>query len=74
MGVFAVQVPNDEIDKVISGDRGWERDGLGRSGDSGIVGSDFLLRSNARGFLQRRDEALSQMRERGIPAPTRSNG
>ncbi|HYI94183.1 MAG TPA: adenylate/guanylate cyclase domain-containing protein [Bryobacteraceae bacterium] len=70
IGILAVQVPNDEIDKVISGHRGWERDGLGRSGDSGIVGADYLLRSNARGFLQRREEALDQMRARGIPAAT----
>jgi hypothetical protein len=67
LGVLAIQLPNAEIDKVVSGDRGWERDGLGRSGDSGIVGSDYLLRSNARGFLQRREEALDQMRARGVP-------
>jgi class 3 adenylate cyclase/HAMP domain-containing protein len=70
LGVLAVQLPNDEIDKVVSGDRGWERDGLGKSGDSGIVGSDYLLRSNARGFLQRREEALAQMGARGVPADT----
>ena len=70
LGVLAIQLPNDEIDKVVSGDRGWERDGLGRSGDSGIVGPDYLLRSNARGFLQRREEALAQMRARGVPAAT----
>jgi class 3 adenylate cyclase len=70
LGVVAIQVPNDEIDKVVSGDRGWERDGLGRSGDSGIVGADYLLRSNARGFLQRREEALAQMSARGVPETT----
>jgi class 3 adenylate cyclase len=70
LGVLAVQLANAEIDKVVSGDRGWERDGLGKSGDSGIVGPDYLLRSNARGFLQRREEALEQMRERRVPAET----
>jgi class 3 adenylate cyclase len=70
LGVLAVQLPNNEIDNVVSGDRGWERDGLGKSGDSGIVGADYLLRSNARGFLQRREEALEQMRARGIPRHT----
>ena len=70
VGVLAIQLPNHEIDKVTSGDRGWERDGLGKSGDSGIVGPDYLLRSNARGFLQRREEAIDQMRARGVPAET----
>ena len=69
-GVLAIQLSNQEIDKVVSGNRGWEQEGLGKSGDSGIVGPDYLLRSNARGFLQRREEALDQMRARGIPADT----
>ena len=72
VGVLAIQLPNDEIDKVVSGDRGWERDGLGRSGDSGIVGSDYLLRSNARGFLQRREEASTRC-ARAEYQQTRSN-
>lgn len=67
VGVLAIQLGTDEIDRVASGDRGWERDGLGKSGDSGIVGSDYLLRSNARGFIQRREEALTQMRARKVP-------
>jgi class 3 adenylate cyclase/HAMP domain-containing protein len=67
IGVLAVQLPNNEIDRVISGNRSWEREGLGKTGDSGIVGHDYLLRSNARGFLQNRERALSQMRARGVP-------
>src|SRR4051794_13947445 len=67
VGVLAIQLATDEIDRVASGDRGWERDGLGKSGDSGIVGSDYLLRSNARGFIQRPEEALLQMRARKVP-------
>lgn len=66
LGMFAIQVPHDEIDRVISGNRSWEQEGLGRSGDSGIVGPDYLLRSNARGFMQRREEALAQMKARGV--------
>lgn len=69
-GVLAIQLPNDEIDRVVSGDRGWEREGLGRSGDSGVVGADYRLRSNARGFLQRKEDALAQMRARGVPDAT----
>jgi class 3 adenylate cyclase len=67
VGILAIQLATDEIDRVVSGDRGWERDGLGKSGDSGIVGSDYLLRSNARGFIQRREEAIEQMRARNVP-------
>ena len=69
-GVLAIQLPNDEIDRVVSGDQGWESEGLGKSGDSGVVGADYRLRSNARGFLQRKEEALTQMRARGVPEAT----
>jgi hypothetical protein len=51
-GILVIQLGITEIDRAVSGDRGWERDGLGQTGDSGIVGDDYLLRSTTRGFLQ----------------------
>jgi class 3 adenylate cyclase len=70
IGVLAFQLSNDELDNVISGHRGWVREGLGRSGDSGIVGDDYLLRSNARGFLDDPEKHLERMRQRGVPEQT----
>ena len=46
VGVLAFELSLDEIDRVVSGNNGWEKDGLGKSGDSGIVGPDFLMRTN----------------------------
>ena len=46
LGVLAVQLPNEAIDSVVSGNSGWEsKNRLGESGDSGIVGPDYLLNS-----------------------------
>jgi class 3 adenylate cyclase len=70
VGVLGFQLSNAEFDKVTSGNRGWAREGLGTSGDSGIVGADFLLRSNARGFLEHRERHLALMRARGVPEQT----
>jgi class 3 adenylate cyclase len=64
-GALVLQLSNREIDRVVSGDHGWVRDGLGRSGDSGVVGPDFLLRSNARNFVERPEAHLEAMRRRG---------
>ena len=55
---------------MTSGNRGWVHDGLGQSGDSGIVGADYLLRSNARGFLEHPDRHLALMRARKVPEQT----
>ncbi|MCU0248515.1 MAG: HAMP domain-containing protein [Bryobacter sp.] len=64
-GALVLQLSNREIDRVVSGDKGWARDGLGRSGDSGVVGPDFLMRSNARNFIEHPEAALAGMRKRG---------
>jgi class 3 adenylate cyclase len=67
VGILVLQVSIDDLDRVISGNRGWERDGLGKSGDTGLVGEDFLMRSNSRGMIEDPDSHLARMRARGIP-------
>ena len=51
LGVFALQLSSAAIDDVMTGRRGWQRDGLGDTGQSLLVGADFLLRSDFRSFL-----------------------
>jgi class 3 adenylate cyclase len=70
VGVLAFQLSNATFDKVVSGDKGWAREGLGKTGDSGIVGSDYLLRSNSRGFLEHPERQLELMRARKVPEKT----
>jgi class 3 adenylate cyclase len=64
-GVLAFELSINELDRVVSGNRGWERDGLGTTGDTGIVGPDFLMRSNMRGFIQDPARHLERIRLRG---------
>ncbi len=64
---FGLSTFERRVRQVTSGNRGWVRDGLGQSGDSGIVGADYLLRSNARGFLENPDRHLALMRAREVP-------
>jgi class 3 adenylate cyclase len=67
IGVMAFQLSIEQIDSVVSGNRGWQRDGLGRTGDSGIVGADFLMRSTSRAFLENPEQSLAAMQRRGVP-------
>jgi len=66
-GIMVIQLKIEEIDRVISGGQGWTRDGLGGSGDSGIVGADYMMRSTARRFLEDRDGYIAGLRARRYP-------
>lgn len=52
IGVLAVQVPIDEINQVMTGGRNWRREGLGESGETYLVGDDFLMRSDSRFLIE----------------------
>jgi class 3 adenylate cyclase len=70
IGVLALQLSNHEIDNVVSGNQGWVRDGLGRTGDSGIVGPDYLMRSTSRGFIEDPERHLARLGARNVPYKT----
>jgi len=67
VGVFALQLSTAEIDRTISGNRGWKEDGLGETGDVEIVGEDHLLRSTARKFIEHPEQVLNTLRANGVP-------
>jgi class 3 adenylate cyclase len=66
LGVFALQLSTAAIDDVMTGRRGWERDGLGRTGQSTIVGADGLLRTNVRQYLEDPDKFLADQKADGV--------
>ncbi len=51
IGVLIFQISNDKITKIITNDQQWEKDGLGTSGETALIGPDYLLRSNTRSLL-----------------------
>lgn len=65
LGTFVMQISTAEIDRVVSGDRGWEKDGLGQTGDVEIVGPDQLMRSTSRRFIEHPQEFLHGLRNQG---------
>jgi class 3 adenylate cyclase len=50
-GVLALQLSLDRINSVMTGDNGWEEDGLGGSGETYLAGTDKLMRSVSRELL-----------------------
>jgi class 3 adenylate cyclase len=59
IAVLALQISNEEIRQVMTGDGHWERDGLGKTGETILVGDDRLMRSHSR-FLIEDPEAYAE--------------
>ncbi|MCC3584025.1 MAG: adenylate/guanylate cyclase domain-containing protein [Microcoleus sp. PH2017_29_MFU_D_A] len=48
IGILAFQFPVDKINNVMTGNKNWKQSGLGDSGETYLVGSDYLMRSASR--------------------------
>ena len=51
-GVLAIELSPYAIDDVMTGNRQWEQDGLGKTGETYLAGSDRLMRSVSRELLE----------------------
>ena len=56
LGALVFQISIREINRIMTNDRNWAADTYGRSGETFLVGDDFLTRSDPRQFIQ--DTAL----------------
>jgi signal transduction histidine kinase len=67
IGVLAIQVSIERVNRVMTGDRNWQYEGLGRTGHAYIVGRDWTLRSDLRSEIEDPGTFLSQLRSTGFP-------
>jgi class 3 adenylate cyclase len=70
LGVFALQLSTQSINKVMTGNRGWAREGLGATGESILAGPDYLSRSDTRAYLENPEAYLSQLQSAGVSSDT----
>jgi class 3 adenylate cyclase len=63
IGILGVQFPTDEINRVMTGNLGWERDGLGKTGEVYLVGEDYTFRSMSRFLFEDPDSYYKALRE-----------
>jgi class 3 adenylate cyclase len=66
IGVLAVQLPVDEINNVMTGRRNWEQDGLGKTGETYLVGQDYWMRSVSRFLVETPEAYLQTLRSLGV--------
>lgn len=70
LGVLAIQLPVDEINNVMTGNQNWARDGLGNTGETYLVGPDYLMRSVSRFLIETPDDYLQKLRSLGVEETT----
>lgn len=66
IGVLAFQLPVDEINNIMTGNRNWASDGLGKSGETYLVGHDYLMRSVSRFLVEDPKGYAATLRSLGI--------
>jgi class 3 adenylate cyclase len=67
IGVLVFQFPIDEINRVLTGNMGWERDGLGQTGEVYLVRPDHLMLSMSRFYYQDPKSYLASLQRAGYP-------
>ncbi len=65
VGILVFQMPIHKINQILTGDNNWQDDGLGESGETLLIGSDYKLRSVARELLEDKRKYLSGLRKIG---------
>lgn len=67
VGILVVQLPVDQINSVLTGNRGWKREGLGETGETYLVGSDYLMRSISRFLIEDPTNYYNALRSGSTP-------
>lgn len=66
-GVIALQFPISKINRLMTMDKRWEESGMGKTGETFIVGTDDLMRSDSRLFLENPEAFKRDVIEAGTP-------
>lgn len=68
IGVLAAQLPLDKITSVMTADKKWIDQGLGKTGESYLVGRDLLMRTDSRFLLEDKAGFLQESAGKISPA------
>ncbi len=66
VGVLIFQMPIDRINMVMTSNHKWKSSGLGESGETYIIGSDFTMRSQSRFLIEDKESYRAQMSGLGM--------
>jgi len=70
VGVLVFQMPVDRINDIMTSKHEWSQVGLGKSGETYIVGSDYKIRNQSRFLIEDKDNYLKMIESIGTPDST----
>ena len=70
VGILAMQISTEEIDRVMTNSSNWKNNGLGETGESYLVGPDRLMRSASRLFIEDEQAYYDQLVSYGVSEST----
>ena len=68
IGVVSFQLPIDQVNNVMTGNNQWKQDGLGESGETYLLGSDYKMRSTSRFLVEDENGYFKELTENGYDA------
>lgn len=66
IGVLVFEMPLSRINEIMNHHNHWEIGGLGKTGETYLVGSDKTMRSNSRGLIQNKAVYLEELKSMGF--------
>lgn len=70
IGILIFQMPIDRINGIMTNDHAWAEVGLGASGETYIVGSDYTLRNQSRFLIEDNKNYFKMIEDIGTPEAT----
>ncbi|WP_242045692.1 MULTISPECIES: methyl-accepting chemotaxis protein [unclassified Calothrix] len=70
VGILAIQLPIDQINRVLTSNNNWQNDGLGNTGETYMVGYDLLMRSNSRLLLEDSQAYINILKSQNVSDET----
>ena len=67
VGILALQLSADRLNRLMTSNRKWESSGMGETGEVYLVGRDQLMRSDSRFLIQHRERYLKRLHSIGMP-------
>ena len=66
IGVLVFQLPIDRINQIMTDGYEWEKVGLGKTGETYIVGDDHLMRTQSRFLVEDPDNYIKTLKKKNI--------
>ena len=67
IGILAFQLSLDEIDSIMTSNENWSQNGLGKTGETYLVGPGYGMRSASRFFIEQPEAYFKAIETEGLP-------